>query len=546
VSRGLARGACLVGLVGVGALLLTTAAGVVSAQAVTEGGLGYDPAETGSLSAITRMVGAQDAWADGYTGAGVDVAVIDTGVARVPGLDAMGKVVDGPDLSLDAASGMGGGLDAYGHGTFMAGIIAGRDAGATGSAKGCASCLGKSGYSDVTKFVGVAPDARIVNVKVGAWDGATDVTQVIAAVDWVTQHAHDPGLNIRVLSLSYGTPGIQWYAVDPLAQAVEQAWKRGIVVVAAAGNDGTAVGPLANPAKDPFVVAVGGDDPNGTVAVDDDIVPAFAQHGILGRYVDLIAPATHVLGLRVPGSYIDTLPENTGQVGDRFQRGSGTSQATAVVAGLAALIAQTNPTATPDQIKGMLTAGAVPLPWVDAESRLADSAWTQNLSKQEYADLLNAVNARYSGHGIANVANALHLKPNKIAAQSYHASSGLGTLDGARGGIYLDDNGVELTGQVDIFGQPYDATAMATATTAGLTWSGGIWNSSRWTGDTWTGDTWTGSTWTGSTWAGSSWTATTTEARTWDGSRWTGSRWTSSRWTNSRWDSSRWSSADWT
>ena len=185
----------------------------------------------------------------GYTGAGVDVAVIDTGVAPVPGLDTPGKVVTGPDLSFDAPGAATPGLDAFGHGTFMAGLIAGRDAGATASAAGCTTCLNSSGYSDTTKYVGIAPDARIVNVKVGAADGAADVTQVIAAIDWVTQHAHDPGMNIRVINLSYGTDSTQAYTIDPLAQAAEQAWKHGIVVVAAAGNDGkTSTRTLADPA----------------------------------------------------------------------------------------------------------------------------------------------------------------------------------------------------------------------------------------------------------------------------------------------------------
>ena len=166
--------------------------------------------------------------------------MIDTGVARVPGLNATGKVIDGPDLSFDSPATAMRGVDAFGHGTHMASIIAGRDSTAVASATGCTTCLNASGYSDTTKFVGVAPNARIINVKVGAADGATDVSQVIAAIDWVTQHAKDPGMNIRVLNLSFGTESLQAYTVDPLAQAAEQAWKRGIIVVAAAGNDGRA------------------------------------------------------------------------------------------------------------------------------------------------------------------------------------------------------------------------------------------------------------------------------------------------------------------
>ena len=111
----------------------------------------------------------------------------------------------------------------------MAGIIAGRDA-----------AVKPGNENDPKNFVGVAPDATLVNLKVAAADGAVDVSQVIAAIDWVVQHRNDPGLNIRVLNLSFGTDSAQSYQLDPLAYAVEVAWRHGIVVVVAAGNDGAA------------------------------------------------------------------------------------------------------------------------------------------------------------------------------------------------------------------------------------------------------------------------------------------------------------------
>jgi len=538
-----ATAAGLVAAVAAAGLVMPWATGSASAAVVP--GLGYDPADTGSLSSITQIVGAQAAWAQGYTGAGVDVAVIDTGVSPVPGLDAAGKVVTGPDLSFDAPGATTPGLDGFGHGTFMASIIAGRDSGATASAAGCTTCLNASGYSDTTKFVGVAPGARIVNVKVGAADGATDASQVIAAVDWVTQHAHDPGMNIRVLNLSYGTASTQAYTSDPLAQAVEQAWKHGIVVVAAAGNDGLAAGSLADPAYDPFVLAVGGDDPNSTLATSDDSVPKFAQHGTTSRPVDVIAPATHVLGLRVPGSFIDTLAANTGQVGTRFQRGSGTSEATAVVSGVAALIAQKYPLASPDQIKGLIDSGATSLPRVTATPRLAALAALLGLTPDQYTTAINDINSHYSGHGVTNAAAALAGSPLLVLPQLYLPALGTGTLEGSRGGVYVTDNGVNLTGEQDIFGHPFSSAGMAVLQAGGISWTGGVWNGSRWTGDGWTGSRWTSATWAGSDWAGSRWTGSRWTGMAWDGSRWTGSGWSGSRWTGSSWDGSRWSSATW-
>ena len=406
--------------------------------------LGYDPADGGSMSSVTQAIGAQAAWASGITGKGVDVAVLDTGVTPVPGLDAPGKVVNGPDVSFDSPSPTMRSVDAFGHGTFMASLIAGRDDAATSNSSGCTTCLTSSGYSDTTKFVGVAPDARIVNVKVGAADGAADVSQVIAAIDWVTQHAHDPGVNIRVLNLSFGTNATQAYGVDPLAYAAEQAWFHGVVVVAAAGNDGMgpdpitgALLPLADPAYDPNVLAA------GAVDLSTNTVPAFAQHGTIVRTVDLVAPGTHILGLRVPGSYIDSLAGNNGQVGTRFQRGSGTSEATAITSGVVALLAQRYPAATPDQLRSLIdgTATTLLLPGTPLP--------------------VYGLGTPYAGHGIINVAAALRVLLPMPTLNLALPSNGLGSLDGSRGGVYVSDNGVDLTGQVDLFGHPFVSSDIA-------------------------------------------------------------------------------------
>jgi serine protease AprX len=452
--------------------------------------------DTGDLSVVTQLTGARTAWAAGATGSGVDVALIDTGVAPVAGLDGADKVLVGPDLSFDAPAAPAPGLDAYGHGTFMAGIIAGRDAGT--------STRSPSG------FMGVAPDARIVDVKVGAYDGAADVSQVIAAIDWVTQHAHDPGLNIRVINLSYGTDGTQDYRLDPLAQAAEQAWKHGIVVVAAAGNDGKATKALADPAADPYLLAAGGDDPEGTPDPSDDSVPTFAQHGTNTRPVDVIAPATHLLSLRVPGSYIDTLATNTGQVGTRFQRGSGTSEAAAVVSGLVALLIQKYPAATPDAIKALLADTAVPV----LRGSGKPSAPGQML---------------YSGHGLVDVAAALATGPGE-QTQTWPASTGSGTLDGARGGSTVSADGVPLTGQQDIFGHGFDSRATAARQVKAASWSGGIWNGNRWTGDGWADGRWTPTRWSGTDWAGSHWRGAAWSSMTWTGSHWRDEVWSTAGW----------------
>ncbi|MGE0878697.1 MAG: S8 family serine peptidase [Acidimicrobiia bacterium] len=495
--------------------------------------LGYDPTrDMGSLSAITRITGAQDLWKNGITGQGIDVAVIDTGVTPVAGLT--GKVIDGPDLSFDSQEPGLVHLDAYGHGTHMASIIAGNDFATGSSTTKCTTCLTSSIYSDTTKFVGVAPNARIVNVKVGSSDGATDVSQVIAAIDWVVQHARDPGFNMRVINLSFGTNSLQSYITDPLAFAAEAAWKKGIVVVAAAGNDGnTTIKSLTSPAYDPMILAVGADDPMGTLSTSDDVVPTFASHGLPIRPVDVIAPGTHVLGLNVPGSYVDqTFP--TGLVGTRFLRGSGTSQAAAVTSGLVALLLQKYPAATPNEIKSFLKLTATPL----------DAAKTMRASQYpNVADLDQVLSSM--GAGVANVSSASATTITAPTLPSTKEALGTGPIEVTRGNVHVAINGVELVGEKDIFGKAWNGAVWRPLSTAGRAWTGGTWNGSRWTGDGWTGSRWTDAAWSGTTWTGSRWSSTAWTGNRWTGSRWTGSRWSGSRWSGSRWSGSRWSGAAW-
>src|SRR5580765_58902 len=131
------------------------------------------------------------------------------GVTPVQGLNSPGQVVYGPDLSLESQNPQLTNLDTNGHGTFMAGLIAGHDP----------SLTAPYSSAPASAYRGVAPDARIVSLKVGDADGGVDVSQVIAAIDWVVQHAQDPGFNIRVINLSYGTNSLQPYQKDPLAYA---------------------------------------------------------------------------------------------------------------------------------------------------------------------------------------------------------------------------------------------------------------------------------------------------------------------------------------
>jgi serine protease AprX len=477
--------------------------------------LGYDTAtDTGGLPLIRAIVGADKLWAKGWTGKGVDVAVIDTGVAPVKGLTS-GNVVNGPDLSFDSQRADLRHKDGFGHGTHMASIIAGRDtAGSVAS------------YATPGTFTGLAPDARVVSVRVGASDGMADVSQVIAAIGWVAENRNRNGLNIRVLNLSFGTDGTQDWRLDPLAYAAEAAWRRGVLVVVAAGNDGTTKTELANPAMDPNLLAVGASDPQGTVTTSDDVLPAFSNRGTARRYVDVVAPGVRVLGLRDPNGLVDqTYPAS--RVGNRLTRGSGTSQATAVVSGAAALLIGAYPSLTPNQVKNALVATAKVSP-VGTPKRM--------------------------GAGIVNVAGAAALVAAGGASPAGSPAGlgqGTGTLEGARGSVHAEDRGIALVGEKDIFGRAWAPSTFASRTTAGTTWTAGTWNGSTWTGSSWTatGDwatsSWSGTSWAGITWGGRTWTSRTFAANSWDGRSWVSEGWSGRSWVADAWSGRSWVSAAW-
>jgi subtilisin family serine protease len=465
---------------------------------------GWDQkSDLGSMQYVAQEVtGAGEYWNAGFTGKGVDVAVIDSGVAPVDGLRTPSKVVLGPDLSFESQSDELRYLDSYGHGTHMAGIIAGRDDATPATVQ-----------AGEESFVGMAPDARIVSVKVADSHGATDVSQVLAAIDWVVQHRRDNGMNIRVLNLSFGTDSEQDYRVDPLAYAVEVAWRRGIVVVVAAGNGGFGSEGLNSPASDPFVIAVGGADGNGTYEWKDDTVEAWSSWGNKKRRPDLVAPGKSIVSLRVPGSYLDLAHPGARIGASRFFRGSGTSQAAAVVSGAAALIVQQRPEISPDAVKAILTGSA------------------QELTKTKREG---------QGAGMLNLKIARNMKtPGKISLP-HELAKGTGSLDLARGTSKLERDGVVLNGERDIFGAPFNPKTWGALSLDGNAWTAGMWNGNAWTGNAWTGNAWTGNAWSGNAWTGNAWTGNAWSGNAWSGNAWSGNAWSGNTWSGDVWSGSGW------
>ena len=298
------------------------------------------------------------AWNLGLDGTGVAVAVIDSGVHGVDDLkDATGK-----NRILYNFDSLGGGSDdQYGHGTHVAGIIGG-----SGKDSTCPTC-------DIT-IRGIAPNVRILNFHALGQTGQGTDSSVINAINEAIRLKDQ--YNIRVMNLSLGRPVYESYTLDPLCQAVEAAWKAGIVVVVAAGNDGrtdysvlNGYGTITAPGNDPYVITVGAMNTKGTPDRADDVMTSYSSKGptAIDHIVkpDLVAPGNRIVSLQTGGYLQRTYPGNRPGVSyyqstkstglsDKYFILSGTSMATAVVTGGAALVIQKNPTFTPDQVKALL------------------------------------------------------------------------------------------------------------------------------------------------------------------------------------------------
>jgi serine protease AprX len=274
------------------------------------------------------------------TGRGVTVALMDTGVAAHP--DLAGSVIARVDFVGDGATS----LDPAGHGTFLAGVVA--------------------AHGQTLK--GVAPDAKLVSLRVLDANGRGSLRNVLAAFDWLLRNR--TAYNIRVLNLSFGTTQTVTYQQDVLAGVVESAWFAGIVVVVAAGNGGPTAGTVTTPGADPFVVTAGSLDDQGSAGTGDDRESTFSARGpTLDGFAkpDVLAPGEHVLSLKAS--------DDPMQLG--YAKMTGTSVASAMVAGIAALVLQPKSSYSPTQVKGAIVGGARKVWGSRTPGAMADgSLWT--------------------------------------------------------------------------------------------------------------------------------------------------------------------------
>jgi serine protease AprX len=412
---------------------------------------------------------------DGVDGSGVTVALIDTGVAHVADLG------DRVLARVDFTPG-GNGDDAYGHGTHLAGVIAG------------------DGAASLGKWRGVAPGANLVSLKVAGPDGSTDVSVVIAALQWVVVHRAEYG--IKVLNLAFGTDSVQPYALDPLNAAVERAWAAGIAVVVSAGNRGPSARTINKPGDDPYVITVGAVDVNGTIDRKDDEVAPFSSRGRTRdgfEKPDLVAPGTTIVATRDAGSTIDALHPEAVLDGSYF-KGTGTSQAGAIVSGVVALLYQVNPSLRPNTVKSILMGSTF------RASQFRRSG---------------------GGSGLVDAADAIQrVNSGEWANNGLTRSAGLGSLEGSRGRFHvhadLDGDGKldRVSGEQDVLGAPWDSTSWSSTSWSSTSWSSTSWSSlisenSAWSSTSWSSTSWSGMYWSSTSWSSTSWSSTSWSSTTW-------------------------------
>jgi serine protease AprX len=413
----------------------------------------------------------------GDTGQTVTVAVLDTGIDNLP--DFAGRLIGGVDLT----SGNNPFYDDYGHGTFVAGLIAGNGASSNG------------------QYSGEAPGANLVSIKVAGADGTTHLGTLISGLQWAADHQSSYG--IRVLNISLGFQPTQSTVNNPLDQAVEAVWNAGIAVVASAGNAGPFNGTILSPGDDPLVITAGALDDMATPSPADDEMNDFSSVGPTtpDGWVkpDLVAPGRSVVSLAAPGSTIyNDYP--SGRLGAANFVGSGTSFSAAITSGAAALVLADNPGLTPNQLKARLLGtarpGPVGNPFVDGHGEL-DAYAAATAGPMDFGQSAGSLSA---GSEDATVS----LAPTR-PVDTWNAKlwSGVTWSQGSSDGPGWD----------------------------GYAWDGRAWNGWAWTSRAWNWGAWSGAAWNGQAWAGSAW-----DGSAWDGSAWDGCAWNSRAWNGSQWN----------
>jgi serine protease AprX len=437
-------------------------------------------------AAFLQETGAARLASGGDTGQGVTVAVLDTGIANLP--DFSGRLVGGVDLT----NGHNPYQDGYGHGTFVAGLIAGNGASSNG------------------QYSGEAPGANLVSIKVARSDGTTHLGTLISGLEWAVDNQSSYG--IKVLNISFGFQSSQSTVNNPLDQAVEATWNSGIAVVASAGNAGPFNGTILSPADDPLAITVGALDDMATPSTADDEMNDFSSVGPTSRdgwvKPDLVTSGRSVVSLAAPGSTIyNNYP--SARVGSANFVGSGTSFSAAITSGAAALVLANNPGLTPNQIKARLLANTNPGP---------------------------VGNPFVDGHGALNA----------------YAAATSGQMDYSQSTANLSPTprnttvSLSPTSPVDTWNANlWSGTSWSQPQSAGWASYAGAWNGDAWNGADWNGFAWTGKAWNDGSWTGKAWNYAGWNGAAWNSAYWTGKAWNDAAWSGSAWDGKAWNGSGW-
>src|SRR5437773_2630337 len=435
--------------------------------------------------AYARVVKAHRVWELGIAGRGVTVAILDSGVAADADLiEPENRILTSVNFADQRLA-----SDPGGHGTHIAGIVAG------------------NGNRSDGEFTGVAPQANVVDVRVLGSTGSGRISSVIRGIEWVL--AHRAVYNSRVINLSFGAPARLSYRVDPMSAAVEIAWRRGLVVVAASGNGGPARDTVLTPGIDPYVITVGATDDRGTIGRGDDLLAWFSAWGSPDSNAkpDLVAPGRRIVSLRVPGSALDTLfPDRVvvAQNGATYFRLTGTSMATAVVSGAAALLLQRRPTLTPDQVKALLV-GTTQQYGQDSGQVLPDPI-------ADGSGLLNVYAATIAvpcdaAPNLGGFLVGTLFSPTPVPC----ANRGLRPADGFARALYPVLFGSPLQWQDPLFGGIFWPL---------LTWDTLLWNSVAWDNFAWDSVVWDSVAWDSVAWDSVAWDSVAWDSVAWDSVVW--------------------------
>ena len=375
------------------------------------------------------------------------IAIVDSGIDASKSLDFGSRIVAHVNLDADDPSASG---DDEGHGTMVAGIAAG------------ASPL----------YPGVVPTAPIVSIRTADANGASRMSDVIAACDWILQHAST--YNIRVANFSLVSEAQSSFVNDPLDAAVEQLWFHGIVVVAASGNFGQAGGILMAhaPGNDPFVLTVGALDTNGTTTSSDDFAAPWSAYGHTGdgfAKPEISAPGRWIAAPVPIGSTLATT-EPGRVVAPGYMWMSGTSLAAPMVAGAADAILGLHPGWTPGEVKGALMLGS---------------------------DALPAVGDFAGGVGELDAVRSLELTS-------------------------APDADANLEQFVAPDGSGFDGAAWTQAVTD---WSATDWGATDWSATDWSATDWSATDWSATDWSATDWSATDWSATDWSATDWSATTW---------------------